>query len=321
MDRLYYLAKPTFGGWVTFTAHLSKMLDIPIHKVTKTTENKVRPFGYDTQYQNLSPADAIHIANQENILITAIDKTRHEVLEKFPNGTYLVIHDPTELKANKGAIMKIIDNFRIITIRETVQELLAKKGIQSQFIHHPYFKETNQVPSNPKYGTVSISRIDYDKNSHLILKANSLLLEPILIYGNKNDRYVYHKLKELDSMKADDPKSCYQGGFEKTKEAIHKILTPAKFVVDLSTIRDDGGGTQYTFLEAIEHGCALILNKKWITKKSIFKPGVNCFTISNEIELQELLNNDPDIQDITKNAFKILKNHDNKEDWERLCEH
>lgn len=321
MDRLYYLAKPTFGGWVTFTAHLSKMLDIPIHKITKTTENKVRPFGYDTQYQNLSPADAIHIANQENILITAIDKTRHEVLKKFPNGTYLVIHDPTELKANKGAIMKIIDNFRIITIRETVQELLAKKGIHSQFIHHPYFMETNQVPSNPKYGAVSISRIDYDKNTHLILKANSLLLEPILIYGNKNDRYVYHKLKELDSMKSDDHKSCYQGSFEKTKEAIHKILTPAKYVVDLSTIREDGGGTQYTFLEAIEHGCALILNKKWITKNSIFKPDVNCFTISNETELQELLNNDPDTQAITKNAFKLLKNHDNKEDWERLGEH
>lgn len=321
MDRLYYLAKPTFGGWVTFTSQLSKMLDVPIHKVTKTTESKVRPFGYNTQYQNLSPDDAIHIANQENILITAIDKTRHDLLDKFPKGTYLVIHDPTEIKANKGALLKVIDNFRIITIRKTVQELLSEKGIQSQFIHHPYVSKTSQIPSNPKYGAVSISRIDYDKNTHLILKANSLLLEPILIYGNKNDRYVYHKLRELDSMKANDSKSCYQGVFEKTKEAIHKILAPAKFVVDLSTIRDDGGGTQYTFLEAIEHGCALVLNKKWITKDSVFKPGVNCFSISNENELQDLLNNDPDIKDITEKAFLLLKSHDNKEDWERLGEH
>ena len=150
---------------------------------------------------------------------------------------------------------------------------------------------------------------------------------PFLITKVERDKRVtaisstYHKLRELDSMKEDDSKSCYRGSFNKTKEAIHKILAPAKFVVDLSTIRDDGGGTQYTFLEAIEHGCALVLNKKWITKHSVFKPGVNCFSISNENELQDLLNNDPDTQDITKKAFSLLKNHDNKGDWERLGEH
>ena len=318
MNRLYYLAKPTYGGWVTFTAHLSKMLDIPIHKVTKTTESKVRSFGYGTQYQNLSPDDAIHIAHQEKVIITAIDKTRHDLLEKFPEGTYLVIHDPTEIKANRGAVLKLIERFNVITIRETVQKLLADKGIDSQFIPHPYVASVSSVPNAGKSGSVSISRIDYDKNTHLILQANHLLLDPIRIHGNKNDRYVYHKLKELDSMKTEDNKSNYQGGFPKTKEALEKILGGSKFVVDLSTIQHDGGGTQYTFLEAIEHGCALILHEKWITKDSVFKPGVNCFSVGDADDLQNLLNSDPDTRDIIKKAFTLLKNHDNYEEWVNL---
>ena len=32
---LVYLAKPIYGGWVTFTAHLSRMKEYPIYKITK----------------------------------------------------------------------------------------------------------------------------------------------------------------------------------------------------------------------------------------------------------------------------------------------
>ena len=35
MTILVYLAKPTVGGWVTFTAQLSKLLDAKIYKITK----------------------------------------------------------------------------------------------------------------------------------------------------------------------------------------------------------------------------------------------------------------------------------------------
>jgi hypothetical protein len=33
----------------------------------------------------------------------------------------------------------------------------------------------------------------------------------------------------------------------------------------MSTISGDGGGTQYTFLEAIDAGTALMLNEGWVT--------------------------------------------------------
>ena len=36
-SNLLYLAKPVYGGWVTFTAHLSHKLKAPIHKITTRT--------------------------------------------------------------------------------------------------------------------------------------------------------------------------------------------------------------------------------------------------------------------------------------------
>ena len=50
--HLVYLAKPIYGGWVTFTAHCSKKYGYPIYKITKKTEksnNLHRPVGLGIQ--------------------------------------------------------------------------------------------------------------------------------------------------------------------------------------------------------------------------------------------------------------------------------
>ena len=51
---LLYLAKPTYGGWVSFTAHLSLKYNLPLYKIGKTTEKKLRPFGYGVEYRNIN---------------------------------------------------------------------------------------------------------------------------------------------------------------------------------------------------------------------------------------------------------------------------
>lgn len=38
----------------------------------------------------------------------------------------------------------------------------------------------------------------------------------------------------------------------------------AKSMVDLPFLPNDGGGTQYTFLDASYHNCATILNRQWM---------------------------------------------------------
>ena len=56
---LVYMAKPSYGGWVAFTSHLSLKYDLPLVKIGKRTEklksgsNRLRKFGYDVSYQNV----------------------------------------------------------------------------------------------------------------------------------------------------------------------------------------------------------------------------------------------------------------------------
>jgi hypothetical protein len=139
---------------------------------------------------------------------------------------------------------------------------------------------------------------------------------PVKIYGGTNKEYVS---EQLDSVAFNQ---YYQGKFAKSFRATSEILKKAKFMIDLSIIPNDGGGTQYTFLDAIYHNCAIILNRQWIEnvdpKYRDFKEGENCYAVSNAEELKELLNNamNMDTSKIVQNARKLLDRHiNNADDW------
>ena len=44
--NLVYMAKPIYGGWVSFTAHLAKKKDYPLFRISNKTESKTRDYGY-----------------------------------------------------------------------------------------------------------------------------------------------------------------------------------------------------------------------------------------------------------------------------------
>ncbi|MFL6367934.1 MAG: hypothetical protein ACJ72T_05230, partial [Nitrososphaeraceae archaeon] len=93
-----------------------------------------------------------------------------------------------------------------------------------------------------------------------------------------------------------------------------------KQFIDLTILPNDGGGTQYTFLEAIHNETALIINRKWIddvdSKYCDFKEGYNCFAVSNGKELAEIISNTKNIDTtkIVNNAKKLMDRH-TKADW------
>jgi hypothetical protein len=91
-----------------------------------------------------------------------------------------------------------------------------------------------------------------------MLEANKTAKNPIKVYGWINKRYVTEKLDPAEFSK------YYQGKYDKSFSTISKILANSKFMVDLSSLPMDRGGTQYTFLDAINHNYAIILNKQWI---------------------------------------------------------
>jgi len=301
MIQLIYMARPIYGGWVSFTAHLSLKYSLPLYKIGSKTEEKQRDYGYGVKYQNRAPNDL----PKGRILITAIDKTYYEFLDKMPDGTMIVIHDPTEVSGKgKEPVLRNLARFKVITIRESVKAFLKDQfGIKSKFVIHPFYEYPFTKTKSPG-GAVSISRIDFDKHTDILLKANKQLKDPIDIYGAINRQYVFFKLNDLGF------KRFYKGPFEKSFEDLDEILSDAKYVVDMSVIKNDGGGSQYTFLEAMYQGCALVINAKWVTgSKTEFEDGKNCFVVADEEELATLLNKDPSTARVLKGAKELLKPH------------
>ena len=312
--NLIYMAKPTYGGWVSFTAHLALKYNYKIFKIGKRTEklkngeDRVRKFGYGATYRNISIEDASKL---DNVLITAIDKNYYKYLTSFINVS-MVIHDPTEVKGKScQPVIDVLGKFKIITIRKSVQTFLEENlNTSSKLKIHPFYEYA--TTKKTKKGAVSISRIDFDKHTDVILRANKILLKKnkIDIYGATNDRYVYFKLKPLQL----DFDTYYKGKFKKSFIELDKILSDKKFVVDMSAIKNDGGGSQYTFLEAIYQDCILILNKKWlVSNNNIFIHNYNCFIAENEEDIVNIITNNAslnlDFNKVLKNSKKLLGPH------------
>ena len=300
MVNLIYMARPIYGGWVSFTAHMALKYDLPLFKIGSRTEGKSRDYGYGVQYQNRDITDL----PKGKILITAIDKSYYEFLDKIPDGSFLVIHDPTEI-TGKGAepVLRNLSRFKIITIRESVKKFLKDMGVKSKFILHPFYEYPHKKVKNPTKA-VSISRIDFDKHTDIILKANRIVDNPVDIYGAINRQYVFFKLNDLGF------KKWYKGPFEKSFEELSAILEDAKYVVDMSVIKHDGGGSQYTFLEAMYEDCALVINRRWVEDfKTEFVDKKNCYVVADENELADLLNRNPNTSRIVKEGRALLAPH------------
>ena len=309
MIQLFYMARPIYGGWVSFTAHLSLKYKLPLYKIGNKTETKERDFGYDVGYTNIAKSDISELKTKtkSKFLITAIDKNFYNALDSFPDGTIIVIHDPTEVKPNVAEpLLKHLKRFHVVTIRKSVQTYLKKTyNIKSKFILHPFFEYPFEKDKSPTK-TVSISRIDFDKHTDILLEANKHLNKSsqIEIFGSINRQYVFFSLKNKGFTK------YYKGQFEKSFQELSDILKNAKYVTDMSVIKNDGGGTQYTFLEAIYQECILVINSRWVDGfETPFINKKNCFVISNGEELAELLKSDPSSSKILKDAKKILQPH------------
>lgn len=261
--NLAYLAAPVRGGWPTYTAHLAHGAatfdtDVRLFRLGKRTEQQQRAFGRGLTYRNVSLDYLLTLARIGELHITAADALHAQpVAELLAAGATITVHDPTELK---GALGSALGNARkpIVVIRETMLEHLPDRA---RYVPHPYLRKPN-LTRNPAQHAVAYSRLDWDKGTHHIVAAN-LLLPPtrqITMHGAENRLYTHHKLTSVD------PKwrRNYCGPWPTDKLWAGAVLAAgAHCVVDMSTIKGDGGGTQYTFLEALDGGAPLILHKGW----------------------------------------------------------
>lgn len=307
-------------GVTTFTAHLFYTLGIVQKKVVlrpnNKSESKLRDFGYGLCYRNMSN-DAFPAIKYP--FLTVIKDDYFPALAKLNNkrkrldNIVLVIHDPRDIS---DRMIPIIRKYKIITIRRTVQDFLMQKyNLDSLFLYHPFYPYP-VISKNPKIGAVSISRIGFGKNIDIILKANRHLSSQhsIKLYGCPTRIYVYLNL----GGKKGDFNKFYYGKFDRSFESLSKIIAQAKFVVDLSVVKHDGCGTQYTFLEAIHNDCALILHRRWLEcHHRDFRENYNCLAVENESKLAELIRKDPDTTKLVHNAKKLMDRHTNI-NWAQL---
>jgi hypothetical protein len=339
--QFIYLHKYLYGGTTAFTAHLIHKLGVfnnsrstnhtcttnilnanAILRCAKISERKLREFGYGLHYQNLSPSVLAKIRYpfltvfKENYFHALLELNRRS--RDRLKDIRLVIHDHRDVSYRTAPYVK---NWTLVANRRTVQDYMRNRyGLDCAFLYHPFYPYP--VIHKPKRkGAVSISRISFEKNTDIILKANKILdkLDTIKLYGCPSRVYVHSFLGGFQG----DFSKYFCGMFEKSFSTLSEILAEAKFVVDLSILKHDGGGTQYTFLEAIHNDCALILHRKWIEGGDIkpeycdFKDGYNCFAVDDETELAELIQRDPDTTKVVANSKALIQRHIDV-DWSHL---
>ena len=311
---LFYLANPRFGGWVTYTTHLFRSFkeigyQVALYKITKRTEKSQRHYADGIYYQNIDIDLGNYLCTRCPAIITATDKAHaNETETLLKNKAQIIIHDPTEMREGLVTILKE-NGCKPITIREVNVANLKQLSLESTYIRHPYIRFNKTTPDKTNLA-VSTSRIDFDKHTEMIVEANQTLTERVKIYGAENRLYTFHKLaKKYPQWRKD-----YCGRFSNDFGSVFRILNPSKFMLDMSAIKRDGGGSQYTFLEGWDASCVLILNKKWdLGSASDMKGNVNCLYADNPKELCDILQSEYCYKDMIGKGLEDLKMYEGGE--------
>jgi len=297
--NLIFLADMSVGGASAYTCHLYRALSEQGHtprifKLAKRTESKLRSFNYGLPYQNLSIEDALYQTRNHWTLVTVAhwDKFEDVLVPLFETGAGLVIHDPAEPKKGMLEYLSQIER-KIIVIRKANVEGFNEHGVDCHYIPHPYtriYSDTGfPTDMEKRRHAAAFSRVDWDKHTDIIIEANEDLQEErkIHVWGWENRLFTYHKIVERFPNWRDN----YYGLFPKAGNAGQKLARKYKFSVDLSIIVGDGGGTQYTFMEAWDAGCVQIIHTDWLREDDpTMKSGVNCIAVNDAAELVARLN-------------------------------
>jgi glycosyltransferase involved in cell wall biosynthesis len=224
----------------------------------------------------------------------------------------IVFHDPPEFE--KSPFKNHLKSFdSVILIRPTNKKWFEEKypNVKSALFLHAYGRRCDVIKEKENLA-VDTARIDWDKHQDIIIRNINKIRGEVRIYGIINPQYEYHKLRELNW------KKYWYGKFS---DAI-PILQKAKVMVDMSAIKQDGGGTQYTFLEAMDAQAVPVISEKW--GEGALKDGVNCL-LANEENLADKINSifeDDELRNrIVQNNLKILESRSYKNRMPELIEY
>ena len=300
MIYVLYATKVNIGGWATFTRHLVDSLEemgeaVTLVKFGNRDEPFTRPFGEFHRYSNITLVTLLKEAKNNPIIIAALGKHYVEQAEMLMReGAKIVVHDTAE-STNRMAV----ENPWII------RKALAEYFPDGSFIRHPYVRVPSISGTGKRTKILATSRVDFDKNTTMILDANRLGAR-IDIVGFENRLYTKFKIMPHYPEWKQSP-----GTHPRTGRDSFVQLMDALAMVDLTDIKGDGGGTQYTFLEAWDAGAIPIIGGWWIRKKDDMEVAKNCLMATGVEQLTLLckkLRKHPEPQ-IVAAGEKRLKYH------------
>ncbi len=322
---IFYFRQSLGGGSTSFTAHLFKALEAAGYSPTilkvKAREDKVRPFGgvrqfgkYDgVHYRNVSVEQARGWVKDHPTVMAAAEHSKH--LEFAPNiiselthkGMRVVVHDPNEFKVYDFLGTMSLKQ-RPICIRPTMRKFFPK----ALFIPHPFIRCWPAVPAHARrQHAISVARIASVKRPAMVLEANRLLpvKKRVQLRGAEFRLYTRGLEQRYGDVFKQSGKSW---AFPLTFEAPVGQCLDAHYNVDLTYFPDDGGGTQYAQMEAMDAGCINIMHEDWFRYGGELKPGKHVLTINGPAQLAALLRQPIDALQhaaIRANCYDLLKDH------------
>lgn len=287
MINILHLTPWNLGGATSFVVNLAKTFEAAgvryrIARFAKRTEKKKRQIGeYGVYYQNVTFDDCMKAGGKWLLASAPTDKEAAEnaVLLVHRSKGAFVFHDPNEFGMYPH--WDTADRSRSICIREAGLSTMTN-GV---FIPHPYVRVMENDFTPRKKHAVSIARISGVKNSLILLHANETLpkAKQVQMVGSLNRFWWnFSVAKKYPQFTAPEG-----GGFPRVQGAAVAACVGYDYMVDLTIFKNDGGGTQYSFLEAIDAGAVPVMTKDWCSYPGVArKLG---FQVENAEELVALL--------------------------------
>lgn len=330
---LFFNARAPGGGSTSFAVHLYRAMELAgyaptILRLAKRTEQRTRPLGkYDgVEYVNVATEDALAtVADTPSLLVapchssaTPWDPDAQRKL--IAAGMRVVVHDPNEFK--------IYDHHTAIGTRPpiAIRPTMLAHYPRAVVIPHPYVRrydqwDTSQLHQHREWIAVSVARVTFVKRTEIILDANRLLAKqhrkPVVLRGAENRLYTRHKLRAAYP-------EFKQGstGFPLRWHASAEQCARASYAVDMTYFPDDGGGSQYSFMEAWDAGTVNIIHEDWLRYGSKWPNEMqhlmNCIAVSDAQELANYLGSHghpvlapfEDLATVVQGGYNALRAHD-----------
>lgn len=317
------------GGTVTMTAHLYHSLireghEVYLYRLASRTAPTAKEFGYGCWHR---PASLDYIKSRPgHTHITACignneyGPATHELVRE---GATVCVCDPNDLSH--------FDDRSFAAGRRVTVMRRGNLGLcpNATFVPPPFIRANKGFVFDrprPRWA-VTLSRLGAIKRTEWVLQANRRLPDDRKIWlRGYDDRFFtfnafvrdgrYPEFVQDSARPADD-----KMGFAKVMGEAQRVAGTARILVDLSVIRGDGGGIQYTFLEGIDAGCVLLLNREWVeAPHSLWTPGINCLAAGSVNTLVNALTEEypaGHLRDVAAAAHPLLDEHEPRSVVER----